>query len=88
MAVSTAACVDSGKLDDRVTVSIEDVVRTKAEVDVTVGAVDVGVIEDMVVCSSRKEMSGLVGVSRESMSKPCLLHFSETEERKAKEVSY
>jgi hypothetical protein len=83
--VYTAACVDAENLDERATVSIKDVVRTKAEVDVIVEVVGVGVTNDELVCSSRKNRRGLVDVSRGSISNPCLLYSSDTEARKANE---
>jgi hypothetical protein len=62
-------------------------VHTKAEVDVIVEVVGVGVSNDELVCSSRKHRRGLVDVSRRSMSNPCLLNSSETEAKKANKKS-
>jgi hypothetical protein len=69
--------------DKRMAVSIEDIVRTEAKVDVKPGAVGVGVTEKELVCSLRRQRSGLADVSRGSIFTPCLLHSPEMEARKA-----
>jgi hypothetical protein len=78
LTVSSMVLEVAEKLDERAVVRNKEVVGIKAEVDMAVEGVEVGVKEDEVVRAGRKELSGLFENITVAMSKSCELHAVET----------